>query len=58
MSVAGGRPTGIADVFRRYWALGEAGVEVPLTLLRKGARNDIIVRSAERGALLKKPSLH
>lgn len=58
VNVAGGRPNGIADVFRRYWALGEAGVEVPLTLLRRGARNDILVRSAERGALLKKPSLH
>ncbi|MFM9968092.1 MAG: S1C family serine protease [Burkholderiales bacterium] len=58
LSVAGGRPTGIADVFRRYWALGSPGVEVPLTVLRKGARSDFLVRSAERGALLKKPSLH
>ena len=58
VSVAGERPGGIAEVFRRYWALGTAGVEVPLTLLRKGNRTDIVVHSAERGALLKKPSLH
>ncbi len=58
INVAGGKPTGIADVFRRYWSLGAAGIEVPLTLLRKGSRSEIVVRSAERGALLKKPSLH
>jgi S1-C subfamily serine protease len=58
IGVAGGKPEGIADVFRRYWSLGAAGVEVPLSLLRKGTRTDIVVRSAERNSLLKKPSLH
>jgi S1-C subfamily serine protease len=58
VDVAGARPNGIADVFRSYWSLGAAGVEVPLTVMRKGTRSEILVRSAERGALLKKPSLH
>ncbi len=58
VNVAGEHPNGVADVFRRYWSLGEAGVEVPLTLMRAGVRNDIVVRSGERGALLKKPLLH
>ena len=56
--VAGGRPTSIADVFRRYWSLGDAGVDVPLTLMRQGVRHEITVRSAERNSLLKKPLLH
>ncbi len=58
LSVAGTRPDSLADVFRRIWQQGPAGVEITLTLLRKGTRNEIVVRSAERNALLKKPSLH
>jgi S1-C subfamily serine protease len=58
LGVAGGKPNGIADVFRRYWRLGPAGVDVALSLLREGVRNDLVVRSAERGSLMKKPSLH
>jgi hypothetical protein len=45
-------------MFRRMWALGPAGVRVPLTL----GRNDDVLRvevlSIDRNAILKKPRLH
>jgi S1-C subfamily serine protease len=58
MEVSGERIGGLADLFRRIWSIGPAGVEVPLTLVREGAVSRIQVRSADRQDLLKKPALH
>jgi S1-C subfamily serine protease len=58
LEVAGQRPSGLADLFRRVWRLGSAGIDVPLTLARKGARVQVRVHSADRGDFLKKPQLH
>jgi S1-C subfamily serine protease len=58
MEVAGGRVGGLADMFRKIWKVGSAGVEVPLTLVREGTVSRIQVRSADRQDLLKKPPLH
>jgi len=58
LEVAGERPTGLADFFRRVWAQGAAGVEVPLAVSRRGSRIELRLRSADRGDFLKKPSLH
>jgi S1-C subfamily serine protease len=58
IEVAGERFAGLADLFRRIWRLGPAGVEVPLTLAREGAVSRVSVRSADRQDLLKKPLLH
>jgi S1-C subfamily serine protease len=58
LDVAGTSPASLADLFRRVWQLGSAGVEVPLTLSRKGAPVRVRVQSADRGAFLKKPQLH
>jgi len=58
MEVSGGRVGGLADLFRKIWSIGAAGVEVPLTLVREGAVSRIQVRSADRQDLLKKPALH
>jgi S1-C subfamily serine protease len=52
------RPQGLADLFRRVWSLGPAGVEVPLTLMRSGKRMDVRLLSVDRGDFLKKPQLH
>ncbi|MGI9302880.1 MAG: S1C family serine protease [Gammaproteobacteria bacterium] len=38
----------LADFFRKMWALGEAGVDVPLSILRKSQVKQITVRSADR----------
>jgi len=58
MEVSGERVGGLADLFRRIWSIGPAGVEVPLTLVREGAVSRIQVHSADRQDLLKKPALH
>ena len=58
LEVAGQRPAGLADLFRRIWALGPAGVEVPLTLARGEQLVRVAVRSADRSDFLIKPRLH
>ena len=57
VEIAGERPTGLADLFRRVWALGRAGTEVPLVLSRQGQLLRIGVRSADRTQFLWRPSL-
>jgi S1-C subfamily serine protease len=52
----GGTPVSdLASFYRRLWALGPAGVDVPLTLKRGSDVFDVEVRSADRRQLLKKP---
>ena len=50
--------TDLADMFRRIWATGPAGTVIPLTISRDGHELRIDVRSADRDAFLKSPSLH
>jgi len=52
------RVKGLAALFRRVWALGPAGVEVPLLLSREGDVLRVRVRSADRNDFLWKPRLH
>ncbi len=58
LSVAGKEVRDLAAFFRRIWAQGQAGVEVPLTIYRDGATMDVRVKSSERNRFLKGPSLH
>jgi S1-C subfamily serine protease len=58
LAVAGTPVSSLAGLFRRIWALGEAGVEVPLTINREGHTLEISVRSTDRRRLLKGPVLH
>jgi S1-C subfamily serine protease len=58
MDVAGAKPGSLADLWRRVWALGPSGTQVPFKLLRKSALIDVRVRSADRSGFLKKPHLH
>jgi len=58
LEVDGGRIADMADLFRRIWRLGVAGVEVPLTIAREGRGMRIAVRSIDRADLLWKPHLH
>jgi S1-C subfamily serine protease len=51
----GGHPlAGLGDFYQRLWALGTPGVHVPLTLRREREVFEVELRSADRGALLKK----
>jgi len=58
VEVAGEKVMGLAHLFRRIWALGPAGTEIPLTLAREDDVFRIRVRSADRNDFLKKPHLH
>lgn len=58
LEVAGRPPSNLADLFRKVWALGAAGVEVPLTLWREGEVILLSVESVDRNLLLKRPRLH
>ncbi len=44
---------GLADFFRQSWALGPAGVEVPLSILQETQLRDVSVQSADRYQFLK-----
>lgn len=50
--------TNLPDFYRSLWALGPAGVEVPLTVEREGDIFDLRVTSADRRSFLKTPRLH
>ena len=58
LEVAGKPVSGLAGLFRSVWRLGDAGVEVPLTISRKGEKRVVRLRSADRGDFLKKRSVH
>lgn len=44
---------GQADFYRKVWQLGEAGVEVPLTVMRQEGRRQVNLRSVDRYDFLK-----
>lgn len=47
-SVDGKRPADLADFYRKIWALGSAGIVVPLDLTRDRATHHIDIRSIDR----------
>jgi S1-C subfamily serine protease len=58
VAVAGTEVHDLAGLFRRIWAQGKAGVEVPITVYRDGETVELKVKSGERDRFLKGPSLH
>jgi S1-C subfamily serine protease len=58
VAVAGEKPASLADLWRRVWALGTAGVDVPLRVVRNKSARPFVLHSADRNAFLKKPHLH
>ena len=58
VAVKGDRVSTLADFYRNVWALGRAGVEVPLTLYRDGVTFDVRLNSSDRAKFLKGPRLH
>jgi S1-C subfamily serine protease len=56
-AVAGQAVTVLADFYRAIWALGPAGVDVPLTLEREGDMFEMAVRSADRSRFMRPPRL-
>src|SRR3954449_11205004 len=58
LAVGGTEVSDLAGLFRRIWSLGNAGVEVPLTVYRDGRTFELKVPSADRRKFLKAPRLH
>ncbi len=48
---------GLADFYRKLWAIGPAGAEVPMRIVRDGRETWLRVKSADRNEFLKKPQL-
>ena len=48
----------LAGLFRRVWALGQAGVDVPLLINREGKTFEASIKSSDRRRFLKGPVLH
>jgi S1-C subfamily serine protease len=48
----------LAQFYRAMWALGDAGCEVPLGIMRNGEPRVIVVTSADRTRTFKGPRLH
>jgi S1-C subfamily serine protease len=58
LAVAGVEVANLADFFRRVWALGTAGVDVPMTLDREGDVFNMRITSADRWLYTKAVRLH
>jgi S1-C subfamily serine protease len=58
LAVAGRKVRDLAGLFRSIWALGEAGIDVPLLLEREGDTFEVRIASVDRNRLLKAPRLH
>jgi len=52
------RVASLTEFFRAVWRLGNAGVDVPLTLSRGGNEIHLTVKSGDRSEYLKKPKMH
>jgi len=58
VAVKGEKVSTLSAFYRKVWSLGEAGVEVPLTLYREGVTFDVAVNSSDRAKFLKAPRVH
>ena len=58
LAVKGDKITSQAGFYRKLWALGPAGVDVPLTVYHEGVTFDVVLTSTDRTKLLKAPRLH
>ncbi len=58
LAVKGEKVANLAQFYRKFWAIGSAGVDVPLTLYREGVTFDVELISSDRTKFLKGPRLH
>jgi S1-C subfamily serine protease len=55
--VRDGQVEGLADFYRKLWAVGPAGTEVPMRIVRSGRDSWLRVKSADRNSFLIKPQM-
>jgi len=53
LTVKGKVVNGLADFYRKVWALGSAGVDIPLSVLQGIQIRDVMVHSADRSQFLR-----
>jgi S1-C subfamily serine protease len=58
LAVKGEKVTSQTAFYRKLWALGSAGVDVPLTVYHDNVTFDVVLASTDRAKLLKGPRLH
>ncbi|MGA2288703.1 S1C family serine protease, partial [Bradyrhizobium sp.] len=58
LAVRGEKVSSQSAFYRKLWALGPAGVDVPLTIHHEGVTFDVVLTSTDRAKLLKGPRLH
>ncbi len=58
VAVGGENVSSLAGFYKKVWSLGDAGVEVPLTLHREGVTFELRVNSSDRAKFLKGPQMH
>jgi S1-C subfamily serine protease len=58
VAVKGERVTSQREFYKKFWALGSAGVDVPLTLYREGDTFNVVLTSTDRARMQRKPKLH
>jgi len=58
LAVKGEKIASQAGFYRKLWGLGQAGVDVPLTVYREGVTFEVVLTSTDRTRLLKAPRLH
>ncbi len=58
LAVKGEKISSQTAFYRKLWALGPAGVDVPLTVYHDGVTFDVTLTSIDRAKLLKGPRLH
>jgi S1-C subfamily serine protease len=58
LAVAGEKVLSQTGFYRKLWSLGNAGVDVPLTVYHEGVTFDVTLSSIDRAKLLKAPRLH
>jgi len=47
-SIGGQPPTGLADMYRKIWSRGEAGIDVPVDFERNGGKQHLDIKSMNR----------
>ena len=58
LAVKGEKVSSQTAFYRKLWALGPAGIDVPLTVYHDGVTFDVVLTSTDRAKLLKAPRLH
>ena len=58
LAVKGEPVTTLLEFYRQLWALGAAGVDVPLTLKSRDITFDVTLKSVDRAKMMRAPKLH